>query len=241
MSTDLQRAKVLNSLRVYRRKYMKKQFSGLDESATRIMVNSFLTDVLGYQELHEIKTEYNIKGMYADYVVQLLRKKQFVVEVKSIELDLNERHIRQSVGYAANEGIDWIILTNGRCFQFYRLLFEKPIRNELVASLEFTAATPKELRGFADFLSAFTKHGVEKKEHEMLWQRATALAPLTISKMLYSEYVIKLLRRDLKKKTSIAFEEEAIKTAVRNCLEQVIDTSLIKYTSPKYKTMSKNS
>lgn len=229
MATEAQKQKVLQGLRNYKRKYIKKQFSGLDESATRIMINAFLTEVLGYEELNEIKTEYNIKGVYADYVIQLQRKKQFVVEVKSVELDLNERHLRQSVGYAANEGIDWIILTNGRCFQFYRLLFEKPIRSELVASLEFTEATPKQLKGFADFLSAFTKRGVEKKEHEMLWQRATALAPATISKLLYSSDVIKLLKRDLKKATSITFDEDALRTAVRNCLENSVDMEKVKF------------
>ncbi len=229
MSTETQRAKVLSELKNYKRKYIKKQFSGLDESATRIMINAFLTEVLGYEELNEIKTEFNIKGIYADYVIQLQRKKQFVVEVKSIELDLNERHLRQSVGYAANEGIDWIILTNGRCFQFYRLLFEKPIRSELVASLEFTEASPSQLKGYADFLSAFSKRGVLKKEHEMLWQRSTALAPATISKVLYSEEIVKAVRRDLKKNTNITFEEDAVRLAIRNCLEQRVDMSKTKF------------
>jgi len=208
---------------------MKKQFSALDESATRIMINAFLTEVLGYEELNEIKTEYNIKGVYADYVVQLQRKKQFVVEVKSIELDLNERHLRQSVGYAANEGIDWIILTNGRVFQFYRLLFEKPIRSELVASLEFTEASPTQLKGFADFLCAFTKRGVMKKEHEMIWQRTTALSTATISKLLYSEDVAKLIKKHLKNSTSIIFDEDAIKAAIKNCLVQPIDMEKTKF------------
>ncbi len=233
MATEAQKARVLQSLRDYKKKYIKKQFSGLDESATRIMVNSFLTEVLGYEELNEIKTEFNIKGVYADYVIQLQRKKQFVVEVKSVELDLNERHLRQSVGYAANEGIDWIILTNGRTFQFYRLLFEKPIRSELVASLEFTEATPKTLKGFADFLSAFTKRGVEKKEHETLWQRTSALSAGNVARLIYSPEVIKVLRKELKRTTSINFEEEAVREAARNCLESAVSAELLKYKATK--------
>ncbi len=235
MATDLQRTKVLQGLKAYKRRYIKKQFSGLDESATRIMINAFLTEVLGYEELTEIKTEYNIKGVYADYVIQLQRKKQFVVEVKSVELDLNERHLRQSIGYAANEGIDWIILTNGREFQFYRLLFEKPIRCELVASLVFTEATPKQLQGYADFLSAFTKRGVEKKEHELLWQRTTALAPVTIARLLYSEDAARLIKRELKHMTSISFQEDAIKEAIKNCLETSITMEHMKFKQDKKK------
>ncbi len=35
------------------------------------MINSFLTDILNYLSIEEVKTEYMIKGTYADYVVQL--------------------------------------------------------------------------------------------------------------------------------------------------------------------------
>lgn len=51
-----------------------KQNLGVNESATRIMVNYFLTDVLQYLELEDIKTEYAIRGEYADYVIQIKRK-----------------------------------------------------------------------------------------------------------------------------------------------------------------------
>ena len=48
------------------------------------MINSFLTDVLNYAELDDIKTEFSIKGTYADYVIQLDKKRQIVIEVKAI-------------------------------------------------------------------------------------------------------------------------------------------------------------
>jgi predicted type IV restriction endonuclease len=229
VATLAQTAKVLDSLKTYKRKYIKKQFSDLDESATRIMINAFLTDVLGYVELDEIKTEYNIRGEYADYVIQLKRKKQFVVEVKSVQLDLNERHLRQSLSYAANEGIDWIILTNGRTFQFYRVLFEKPIRTELLVSVDFVDAYPTDMKKYAEILVLFTKRGVEKNEHELFWQRSIALSPHNISKLLYSEEVVRLARRELKKSSGIYFEPEAIKDALRICLSKAVDTESLRY------------
>src|SRR3989344_3361311 len=119
MATTNQLLQLKNRLTTYKKKYLKKEFTSLDESATRIMINSFLTDILGYKELEEIKTEYRIRYEYADYVVQLKRKKHFVVEAKAIEIDINDKHLRQSLGYAANEGIDWIVLMNGRQIQLY--------------------------------------------------------------------------------------------------------------------------
>ena len=61
--------KLLAAIKDYKKRYLTKTLSDLDESGTRIMINTFLTSILGYQELEEIKTEYMIKGTYADYIV----------------------------------------------------------------------------------------------------------------------------------------------------------------------------
>jgi len=229
MATENQVHRIQESLKSYKKRYIKKQFNELDESATRIMINSFLTEVLNYVELDEIKTEFNIKGEYADYVIQLKRKKQFVIEVKSIQLDLNERHLRQSLSYAANEGIDWIILTNGRTFQFYRVMFEKPIRTELLFTVDFTLATSKDIKSYAEILAPFTKRGVEKNEHEVFWKRSVALSPDNVSKILYSEDVVKLIRREIKNNTGIGFEPETIKLALKSCLAKPMNMETMKY------------
>ena len=67
MLTQNQRSNFLTALKSYKRKYLKDKYSELDESATRLMINSFLTEVLGYQELDEIKTEYAIKAIDEKY------------------------------------------------------------------------------------------------------------------------------------------------------------------------------
>jgi hypothetical protein len=140
MATENQLKILKDKIKIYKRKYLKKEFSNLDEAATRIMTNSFLTEVLGYTELEEIKTEFRIKSEYADYVIQIKRKKHFVVEVKAISIDINEKHLRQSVSYAANEGIDWILLLNGREIQLYRLNFGKPITTTLIYKIDLLNA-----------------------------------------------------------------------------------------------------
>ena len=229
MATLAQTLKVLESLKIYKRRYVKKQFNNVDESATRIMINMFLTDVLEYKELDEIKTEYAIRGEYADYVIQLKRKKQFVVEVKSAQLDLNERHLRQSLSYASNEGIDWILLTNGRVFQFYRVIFEKPMRTELLVDIDFSDASSKQMKQFADVIVLFTRRSVEKNEHELFWQKSIALAPRNISKLLFCEEVVKLIKRELKKTSTITFENDAIKDALRACLAGAVNVEQLRF------------
>lgn len=216
MATEKQLALLKEGLKVYKRKYMRKEFSTLDESATRIMTNYFLTEILGYQELEEIKTEYRIRSEYADYVIQLKRKKHFVVEVKSIDLDLNEKHLRQSLGYAANEGIDWILLLNGREIQLYRVNFGKPISTTLIYKLDLL--DKDDFKKAPDLIWYLTKRAVEKGELELFWKRTNALNPVNLAKLLYSEEVVKRLRNDLKDQTGIYFQMED----VAKSLEQII-------------------
>lgn len=221
MATENQINQLSNTLKNYKRKYLKKEFSSLDESATRIMVNNFLTELLGYQELVEIKTEYRIRSEYADYVIQLKRKKHFVVEVKSIDLDLNEKHLRQSLSYAANEGIDWILLLNGREVQLYRVNFGKPVTTTLIYKLDLLATEDfKKAPGLLWFL---TKKAVERGELESFWKRTNALNPVNLAKLLYSEEVVKRLRNDLKEQTGIYFQIEDVADSLREIIASEVE------------------
>jgi len=181
MATEKQLHALKDRLKVYKKKYLKKEFTNLGEAATRIMTNSFLTEVLGYAELVEIKTEYRIKSEYADYVVQLKRKKHFVVEVKSIEIDINDKHLRQSLSYAANEGIDWILLLNGREIQLYKVNFGKPISTTLIYRLNLL--DPDDIKKAPEFLWNLTKPAVERGELEAFWKRSDALNPVNLAKV----------------------------------------------------------
>lgn len=221
MATDNQIKEFNEKLKVYKRKYLKKEFQNLDESATRIMTNSFLTDVLGYKELEEIKTEFRIRSEYADYVVQLKRKKHFVVEVKSIDLDLNERHLRQSLSYAANEGIDWIMLLNGRQIQLYRVNFGKPITTTLIYKLDLSNSD--DFKRAAEQLWYLSKKAVERNDLEDFWKRTNALQPEYLAKLLYSEEVVKRLRNDLKVSTGIYFQLEDVAESLCNVISLPIE------------------
>lgn len=213
MATKNQIKQVEKSLRDYRKKYLtKKQNLELDESATRLMVNFFLTGVLGYIELDDIKTEYNIRGEYADYVIQLARKKRIVIEVKSIQLDLNDRHLRQSLSYAANEGIDWIILFNGRQIRLYRVLFGKPISYHLI--FDYDLANLTVIKQAAIDMSHLLKKLVEKGELDLYWKRFDALTPSSLVKVLYTEDVIKAIRLKIKKNSGISFDQADVLNAI---------------------------
>jgi predicted type IV restriction endonuclease len=216
MATENQLREFKEKLKTYKRKYLRKEFAKVDESATRIMTNSFLTEVLGYKELEEIKTEYRIRSEYADYVIQLRRKKHFVVEVKSIDIDINDKHLRQSLSYAANEGIDWILLMNGRQIQLYRVGFGKPVTTQLVFKLDLL--DNDDFKKAPELLWYLTKKAVEKNDLEDFWKRSNALQAEYIAKLLYSEDVVKRLRNELKSVTGIYFQLEDVAASLHRLI-----------------------
>lgn len=221
MATENQLKTLREQLKVYKRKYLRKEFSTLNEADTRIMTNSFLTEILGYRELEEIKTEYRIKSEYADYVIQLKRKKHFVVEVKSIELDISEKHLRQSLSYAANEGIDWILLLNGREMQLYRVNFGKPISTTLIFKIDFMNS--EDLKKAPELLWNLTKRAIEKGELETFWKRTNALEPVNLAKLVYSEEIVRRLRNDLKEQTGIYFQMEDVAASLAQIISDKVE------------------
>lgn len=227
MLTETQRKAFVSSLKEYRKRYLLKKYSELDESDTRLMINYFLTDVLGYKELEEIKTEYAIKGRYADYVIQLDKNQHIIVEVKAIQIDLSEKHIRQALDYAANEGINWVLLTNGRQYNLYRVIFSKPMKNKLIFSFDLNDIN--ELKISFESFEYLTRKCVAKGDLERFWKRFQAGEPKNLCKYFYKPEVVKFLKRSLKKEANLNFSEEDIFDAIH-----FIITNKIDYKQPRF-------
>lgn len=236
MITSGKAEKMLSALKDYKKRYLTKDLSDLDESGTRIMINTFLTSILGYQELEEIKTEYMIKGTYADYIVQIGGKQYFLVEVKAYSIDLSDKHLRQATNYGANEGIEWAILTNGRQFQLHKILFEKPIAEKLVFEIDFTDENYN-VKETLELLKYLHRDAVVKKSLEDLWSRISALDPLTIAGFLFSPQVVAFLKKELKRKYDTKFDESEIIEALHEVVCEEIPADKLKI--PRFRSAKK--
>ncbi|MBN1186819.1 MAG: type I restriction enzyme HsdR N-terminal domain-containing protein [Bacteroidales bacterium] len=234
--TTSKRRKLLSALRSYRKEYLIGKYSDLDESGTRLMINSFLTDTLGFTSIDEVKTEYMIRGTYADYIIQVKGKRYFIVEVKSMGLDLSPKHLRQAVNYAANEGIEWALLTNGKRFDFYRIIFSKPIDSRKVFSVNLSEES--QLKTATEYLQYITRTLILQKGLENLWHKYSALEPSNISKLLYSKPIVNYLRRQLRKNYKTKFDDDEIKTVLKRVIEERVECVKLKKTK-KIKRMKK--
>src|SRR5687768_17793026 len=106
----LERAK--GGLRKYQRAFEAARSRDVNESDTRVIISDFLADVLGFDKYSEVTTEFAVKSTFCDLAVKLKGKLKFLIECKSAGTDLKDNHLRQATDYAANEGVEWILLTN---------------------------------------------------------------------------------------------------------------------------------
>src|SRR5687768_17856622 len=126
----LERAK--GGLRKYQRAFEAARSRDVNESDTCVILSDFLADVLGYDKYSEVTTEFAVRSTFCDLAIKTDGRLQFLIEVKSVGTDLKDNHMRQATDYAANQGVDWVLLTNGGQWKAYKLKFEKPIQTEEV-------------------------------------------------------------------------------------------------------------
>jgi hypothetical protein len=226
MLTTSKKTKLLNAVKVYNKKYLHSKMTELDESGTRLMINTFLTDVLGFIPIEEVKTEYMIRGTYADYVIQIKAVRQFLVEVKALSFALSDKHLRQAINYGANEGIEWALLTNGKCFEFYKILFNKPIESRKVFSLDLSDAS--QLKNCVEVLQYIHKESIANKGLTLLWNKTCALDPLNIAGLLYAKPVTNFIKRTLKAKFKSKFSDEEIQASISRVIHEPIALENVK-------------
>ncbi len=107
-----------------------------NEGDTRLLVTDFLCEGLGYDKYEDLTTEYHVKGEFADYGVRIDKQLVAFIEVKRCATKLNPKHLRQVQMYALNEGVEWMVLTNGQIWQTYHLTASLPIIVDLAFEVD---------------------------------------------------------------------------------------------------------
>lgn len=226
MLTPAKKSKLLQEIKAYKKKYLDRNITELDESGTRLMINSFLSEVLGYTHLEEIRTEYMIKGTYADYVIQANGVRHFLVEVKAYSLELSDKHLRQTVNYGANEGIEWALLTNGKVFEFYKILFNKPIESRKIFSVDFTDSS--NLKHHVELIQYLHRDSILKKGLKFLWNKCEALDPLNVASIIFSKEVMNAIKKIIKNKYGEKCDDEELVKSLNRIVLEKLDPALIK-------------
>ena len=179
-----------------------------NEGDTRLAVTDFLCEGLGYDKYADLTTEYGVKGDFADYGVRIDKDLVAFIEVKRIGTKLNMKHLRQVQMYAVNEGIEWMILTNGAEWQAYHLTGGLPVVVDLAFSVNLLGdGTPAQKTKALTYLS---RESFKRRQIDDLWQARKATSPESLGKVLRSEAVVGAIRKELWRQTGHRLEPNEV-------------------------------
>ena len=203
--------RISRSLGLFQRVLADAKKRDVNESDTVTIVTDLLADVFGYSKYTEITSEQAIRGTYCDLAVRENGQIKFLIEVKAVGLTLRENHLRQAVSYGANQGIPWIVLTNGVAWEIYKLKFEQPISYDQVCAFDILELAPRKATD-QETLFLLCKEGLAKAAIESFHHRVQVVNRFVVAAVIQSEPVLSVVRRELKRlspDTRVTVEEIA--------------------------------
>lgn len=168
------------------------------EADTVTIIKDMLSDIFGYDKYAELTSEFAIRGTFCDLATKIDGVLQTLIEVKAIGLELKDHHVKQAIDYAANQGVDWVLLTNGMCWRVYRLIFAKPIDQELVVDIDFSELNPRSEQDI-ELLYLWCKEGWQRSVLGDYHTQKQALSRFFIGAMLQNDPVLEVIRRELRR------------------------------------------
>jgi len=196
----------------------------INEADTVIIVSDMLSDIFGFDKYAEITREYSIRNTYCDLAVKVERDVKYLIEVKSISIDLKENHLRQAVDYGAHEGIQWVVLTNGLRWLVYSIVLKKTVEYEKVFEIDFLEMNPRKPDA-QELLFLLAKEGLRRNVISDYHERMQSLNLNVVSAILLSETCLNMIRRELRRMTpGLKVELSEIESILKN---EIIKRSIL--------------
>jgi hypothetical protein len=187
----------------------------VSEADTVTVVKDLLCEVFGYDKYAELTSEHCIRGTFCDLAIKVDDKLVQLVEVKAVGIALDDRHVKQVVDYAANQGVEWVVLTNGWVWRIYHVIFAKPIDKRLLAEVDLTSIDTRK-NDHLELLYLFTKEGFGKGAHVELRDRQDATNRYMLAALLlHNESVKGVIRRELRRMVGVLVTDDEVRRALQ--------------------------
>jgi hypothetical protein len=170
----------------------------VNESDTVIIIMDMLSEIFGYDKYSEVTSEHAIRGTFCDLAIKIDGALSLLIEVKAIGLDLKDNFVKQAVDYAANQGVEWVVLTNGIRWRVYKVVFAKPIDQELVVEVNLPELNPKN-EEHLELLWLIAKEGWQKARIGEYHTQRQAMSRFSVGAVILSDPVIDIIRRELRR------------------------------------------
>ncbi|MEA3195488.1 MAG: hypothetical protein QOD26_3821 [Betaproteobacteria bacterium] len=170
----------------------------VSESDTVVIIADMLVDVLGYKKYVEVTTELAIRGTFVDLAVKVGNDIRFLVEAKAIGATLKDAHVKQAIDYGANNGVEWVILTNGGTWRVYKVHFKQPIDKSLVFEFDALNGSVKSPQ-VIECLGNLSREGFEQSSMTAFYLQRQITSKFAVAALVLSEPVLAVLRREIRR------------------------------------------
>jgi predicted type IV restriction endonuclease len=168
------------------------------EADTVILVTEILTEVFGYDKFRELTSEFPVKNTYCDLATKLEDKIQMLIEVKAINHALKDSHVTQAVNYAANQGIKWVVLTNGQIWRAYAVKCAGQVNQDLVVEFDFLNLDRKS-DDHLGLLYLLCKEGWGKQVIDEYEAQRAALNRFVVGAIILSDRLLQVVKTELRR------------------------------------------
>jgi hypothetical protein len=188
----------------------------VNEADTVTLIKDILADVFGYDKYSEVTSEHAIRGTYCDLAIKLDGQIACLIEVKAIGLELKDQHVKQATDYAANQGCDWVLLTNGVIWRVFHVTFGKPVNAEQILAVDFLSLNHKS-EDHIDTLFVLCKEGFQRSALGEFNTQRQALSRFFLGNMVLTDPVLDVIRRELRRVSpDVRIETEQIRAVLVN-------------------------
>lgn len=208
--------RIARSLKAFQNILEQQKARDVSEADTVTIVKDLFSEIFGYDKYAEVTSEHSIRGTFCDLAVKLDAKLAFLIEVKAIGLDLKDSHIKQAVDYAANQGCEWVVLTNGVEWCLYHVVFKKPIDKQEIARFNLLGVSAKN-ESDLEKLYLLTREGFSKSALAEYRDRKDATSRFMLAAIiLHSDSVQTAIRREIRRVSDILVEPDVIDRMLRD-------------------------
>lgn len=188
----------------------------VSEADTVTIVKDVLAEMFGYDKYAELTSEHSIRGTYCDLAVKVDGTLALLIEVKAIGLELRDSHVKQVVDYAANQGCEWVVLTNAIEWRLFQVMFKKPIDKQEVTSFNLLSVNVRN-QSDTERLFLLTREGFTKSALAAYRDKKDATSRYILAAViLHSDSVMAAIRREVRRVSDLLVDPEVIDKMLRD-------------------------
>ena len=210
----------------------------INESDTVLIVRDMLEEIFGYDRYAEITTEYVVRGVFCDVAIKIDNELRYLIEVKNIGTDLKENHLRQAMEYSTKANLDWVILTNGRVWNTYKITYKRPIQIEQIFEINWLEENLKD-ESFIERIFCLCKEGITKTALRQYEEEKQATSRYIIGSIIIGDNVLKVIRREIKKLSNFNVDIDNLRSIVIEDVlkREVVEGDEASVANKRYKAM----